>query len=149
MEKLLKQAQELVASLQEAKSEVVRNKDMLENELSKANKLMNELAQKKADLDAKEASLNGLAAPHIALEEAKKIQAENKEALDAINTAHKAFIKDRAEFNSKVAKEKVEFDVQKDVLAKELETLKADRKQLAEKEKTYKDDILNNLKAVK
>jgi len=149
MEKLVKQMGELVASLQEAKAEVEKEKSLLATEVTKTHKLSDELIKKKGELEAREQKVAEQEKPLQILEEAKKIQAENKETLAAIESAQKAFAKERAEFNTKVAKDRAELGAAQQLFAKEMEVFKADRKQLIEKEKTYKDDVLNKLKAVK
>ena len=149
MEKLLAQAQELVASLQEAKGKAVSAAEVLELRVDQTDKLKIELTKQKEDLDLREAKVAEAEKPAILLAKANELQALNKDTLDAINTAQKAFAKDRADFNSKSEVTRAELQAGKDLLTKELEVLKADRKQLEAAKKTYKDDVLNKLKAVK
>jgi len=149
MEKILKQATELVTSLQEEKARECKLTDELEAKIDSTSKLMTRLENQKRDLDAREEEIKKQEAPSVLLMAANKAQAESREALTAIDTAQKSFAKERAEFNSKVAKDRAEIQGSKDLLAKELEVLKADRKDLEAKKLTYKDDVLNKLKAVK
>lgn len=149
MEKILAQAQELLASLQEAKSVAVKHTLELEKKIIDNNKLKTELDKREADLDKREDAVKSKEAPAKLLEDAKKVQAETNAALKGMDDAQKAFAKEVGAFNASKARELAEIAAAKEVIKKELETLKADRVQLEDSKKKYKDEILNKLKAVK
>ena len=146
MEKLIKQASELVASLQEAKAEVLRQGEQLDREIKANAKLKDELAKQQADLDAREAVISAQEKPMHMLEQAKAIQAVNKKTLENIDIAQKALEKERNLFAQKLVEEKSRLDAEKELADKQRETLKAGLKKLDEDRKKYKDDVISKLK---
>ena len=146
METLLNQAQELVASIRKNEVEVLSKSNELDKKLKEVHDLEAELKQFQKALEAREEAVKLLEAPDVILAEAKRIKAENTESLEAISNAQKGFAKERAEFNSKVQKETLELNTQKEIIKKELDEIKAMREELKEKIKNYKDEVLNKLK---
>ena len=145
MEKLLKQAQELNESLTQKIAEY-KAAIAEANNTSASNRVYKDrLDALKADIEAREEAIKGTESVQEALAQVKKERAELSEAAVALEAKKEALAKQIAAHNSKA----IELKRDQDLIQQGNDLLKKGREELEKEKKSYKDDILAKLKAVK
>lgn len=149
LEELVKTAQSLVKKLNEGIASVSEERKEIDSENLKLTERQDVCSKKENSINDREAAVEKFESPAIALSNAKQLNAQTKDLQSDLSKGQIKLDKEKRDFSQYVFKMKQEIQTAQDEVYNERESFKAARKELEEKEKTYKDDILNKLKAVK